>query len=124
MVTILSLSASELLSNNHYKFNGEEGSYQTEVGEHSSDILWESGPLANSDTGYSADDSTGLREIAFSLTERYFFGLSGSSTEQTMACQMVTRANLIPKYASTTATPPTAGTGGLAGFYAKAERPR
>ncbi len=111
----------ELLPNNRYTFNGEEGSYRAEVGEYSSDILWESGPLANSDTGYSADDSTGLREIAFSLTERYFFGLSGSSTEQTMACQMVAQANLIPKYASTTATPPPAGTGGLDGFYAKAD---
>jgi hypothetical protein len=111
----------ELLPNNHYKFNGEEGSYHTEVGEYSSDILWESGPLANSDTGYSADDSTGLREITFSSTESYFFGLSGSSTEQTMFCQTVVGANLIPKYASTTATPPPAGTGGLEGFYAHAE---
>jgi hypothetical protein len=111
----------ELLPNNRYTFNGEEGGYQTSVEEYNSDILWNSGPLAGSDTNYSADDSTGVREITFTSTQSFGLIPTGSSTEQTMFCQAVVQANLIPKYASTAITPPPAGTGGLNGFYAKSE---
>jgi hypothetical protein len=113
----------ELFPDNHYIFNGEGGSYSSEVEEYSSSLLWESGPLTGSDTSYSADDTTGSRAITFMTTETYGAILpTGSSAEQTMFCQAVVQANLIPKYASTTATPPPpAGTGGFNGFYAKAE---
>jgi hypothetical protein len=111
----------ELLPNSRYKFNGEEGSYQTSIEEYSSAILWNSGPLMGSDTDYSADDTTGSREITFTSTQ--FFGIipTGSSTEQTMFCQAIVRANIIPRYATTPGTLPPAGTGGLNGFYAKSE---
>jgi hypothetical protein len=111
----------ELLPNNRYKFNDEEGSYRAEVEEYSSEIFWESGLLTGSDTSYSAEDSTGLRNITFTSTQ--FFGIipTGSSTEQTMFCQAVVQANLIPKYATATGILPPTGTGGLDGFYAKAE---
>ncbi len=112
----------EILPNNRYTFNGQEGSYRTSIGEYSSDIIWESGALGG-DTSYSAEDSTGIRTLQFSSTQTFMGGPipTGSSTEQTMACQAVVQANLIPKYASTTTTPPPAGTGGLDGFYARAE---
>lgn len=114
----------ELLPDNRYIFNGQEGSYSSEVQEDRSNIFWQTGPLMGSDTSYStysADDSTGLREITFTSTQ--FFGIIpvGSSTEQTMYCQAVVKANVIPKYADAAIAPPPAGTGGLSGFYAKAE---
>lgn len=112
----------ELLPDNLYTFNGQQGSYQTQADEYNGDIIWESGPLAGSDTRYNADDETGSREITFSTTETYGAILpTGSSTEQTMFCQAVVKANLIPKYAASTIAPPPAGTGGLEGFYAHAE---
>jgi hypothetical protein len=111
----------ELLPNSRYRFNNEEGSYQTSITEYSSDIIWESGPLG-SDASYEAEDDTGLRTIMFTTTESYGAILpTGSSTETTMVCQSVAKAKLIPTYASTMITPPPAGTGGLDGFYAKAE---
>ncbi len=111
----------EFLPNNRYTFNGQEGSYRTSIGEYSSDIIWESGALGG-DTSYSAEDSTGVRTLQFSSTQTFGAILpTGSSTEQTMACQAVVQANLIPKYATTTTTSPPTGTGGLDGFYARAE---
>jgi hypothetical protein len=113
----------ELLPNNRYKFDGQEGSYKASIEDYSSAVIWESGPLANSDSSYNADDSTGLRDITFTSTQFFSGGgiPTGSSTEQTLFCQTVAQANLIPKYANTPGTLPPAGTGGLEGFYAKAE---
>jgi hypothetical protein len=112
----------ELLPDNRYRFNNEEGSYQTSVQEYNSDIIWDSGPLAGNDTSYSAEESTGIREITFTTTETYGAIVpTGSSTETTLFCQGLVKANLIPKYASSTGTLPPAGTGGLDGFYAKSE---
>jgi hypothetical protein len=112
----------EILPNNRYTFNAQEGTYRTSVGEYSGDIIWETGPLS-SETDYSVEDDTGVRTLQFTYTDMIMGGglPAGSSTETTMVCQAVVQANLIPKYATTTGTLPPAGTGGLNGFYAKAE---
>jgi hypothetical protein len=112
----------ELLPNNRYTFNGQEGSYHSSVEEYGSAIIWESGPLS-SETDYLAEDETGVRTLQFTYTDMIMGGglPAGSSTETTMVCQAVVQANLIPKYATAAGALPSAGTGGLDGFYAKAE---
>ena len=59
--------------------------------------------------------------MQFTITEIYGIIPVGSSTETTMVCQGVTKANLIPKYSNTLAPALPAGSGGLNGFYAKGE---
>jgi hypothetical protein len=110
----------ELLPDNHYRFNGEEGSYETFANEQSGEIVWESG-LLHDETDYTVDDATGLRTLTFTFTQVYGIIPVGSSTETTMVCQGVGPANLIPKYSDTPAPPLPAGSGGLNGFYAKGE---
>lgn len=112
----------EILPNNRYTFDGQKGTYRTSVEEYSSNIIWETGPLS-SETDYSVEDDTGVRTLQFTYTDMIMGGglPAGSSTETTMVCQAVVQANLIPKYATTMGTLPSAGTGGLDGFYAKAD---
>lgn len=111
----------ELLPDNRYNFEGQEGSYRVSVGEYSSDILWSSGPLGG-DTSYTPDDETGVRTIMFSSTETFGAIIpTGSSTETTMVCQSVAPTNLIPKYSDAPAPPPPALSGGLDAFYARAD---
>jgi hypothetical protein len=112
----------EILPNNRYTFDGQEGTYRTSIEEYSSNIIWETGPLS-SETDYSVEDDTGVRTLQFTYTDMIMGGglPAGSSTETTMVCQAVVQANLIPKYATTTGALPPAGTGGLEGFFAKAE---
>jgi hypothetical protein len=119
--------ALELLPNNRYRFKDQEGSYEPFTDSSSTKIVWESGPLKD-ETRYDVEDETGLRTLEFSFTEVHGIIPVGVSTETTMVCQAVAKANLIPKYSSTPA-PPLAhsensgqvGSGGLNGFYAKAE---
>jgi hypothetical protein len=110
----------ELLPNNRYIFNGEEGSYETFVNEQGGKIVWESGPL-HDETDYTVDDATGLRTLTFTFTQVYGIIPVGSSTETTMVCQGLGPANVIPKYSDTPAPTLAAGSGGLNGFYAKGE---
>jgi hypothetical protein len=110
----------ELLPGNRYRFNGEEGSYETFTDEYSAGIVWESGPL-NDDTDYSIDDETGLRTMTFTFTQVHGIIPVGVSTDTTMVCQGVGPANLVPRYSDTPAPPLAAGSGGLNGFYAKGE---
>jgi hypothetical protein len=110
----------ELLPNNRYRFNNQEGSYQTHTDSYSTDIFWESGPL-HDDTEYVGDDATGLRTLKFTFTEVHGIIPVGVSTDTTMVCQGVAKANLIPKYSATLAPPLPAGSGGLNGFYARGE---
>lgn len=112
----------ELLPNNSYTFDGQEGSYSFSMGYFGTSMLWSSGPL-NGDTTYTADDETGLRMLEFSSSE-IITGAGvpiGSSSETSMVCESVVAANLIPKYSSTPADPPPAGAGGLDAFYVRNE---
>jgi hypothetical protein len=110
----------ELLPGNRYRFDNQEGSYETFIDEQSGNIAWESGPL-NNDTELTVDDTTGLRTLTFTFTQVYGIIPVGSSTEMTMICQGVTKANLVPQYSNTPAPALPAGSGGLNGFYAKGE---
>ena len=110
----------EILPGNRYRFNNQEGSYEPFTDSNNAEIVWESGPLKD-ETDYIAEDETGLRTLQFTVTQTYGIIPVGSSTETTMVCQGVTKANLIPKYGSTPAPPLLATSGGLNGFYAKGE---
>ncbi len=110
----------ELLPNNRYTFNNEEGSYETFTDSYSANIRWESGPLRD-DTENTVNDATGLRTLTFTYTQVYGIIPVGVSTDTTMVCQGVTQSNLVPKYSNTPAPPLPAGSGGLDGFYAKGE---
>ncbi len=110
----------EILPGSRYRFNNGEGSYETFTDSNNAEIVWESGPLRD-ETDYIAEDETGLRTLQFTVTQTYGIIPVGSSTETTMVCQGVTKANLIPRYGSTPAPALPAGSGGLNGFYAKGE---
>jgi hypothetical protein len=112
----------EILPDNRYLFDGQEGTYRVQVGGGSNHINWELGPLWGDRSYFSSDDSTGLRSLELAYQASVGSGVSVSFFEEPiMSCEGLARANLIPVYGTAPATPPPSGSGPLDALYARSE---
>ena len=112
----------EILENNRYLFNGQEGSYWIKASNQGNQIMWEFGPLWGDRSYFSSDDSTGLRSLELAYQASVGSGVSVSFFEEPLlSCESLAPANLIPVYGTAPATPPLAGSGGLNTLYARSE---